>query len=176
MRIYRYLLITIAAALVVPVAASQRTCHTFTAMNTQTLLVDPYGNGNWVVDPASFFAVLDEVPLNPVSLEYIPGSSLYPSRVAGLFKDFTQQWNLNGTDTFTVTDYHSSFPLPIGKAMLGMYTGTGKVTAGKGLFEGGTGMITETGPYMIWFTVDEQGGVWTHGKYNALYTTKICVR
>jgi len=73
---------------------------------------------------------------------------------------------------FTVSNYHASFPLPTGKAGMGMYNGTGKITSGTGLFNGATGTVSESGPYIIWFA--EDGSV--YGQYNATYIVRVCMK
>lgn len=161
-------------------ASAQQNCQDLRALNTQTLSVDPQGNGGWLLLPGATTGVLNGQPLSPHYIEYIPpqeGGSAYPNAVAGRYWDFTQKWyfqDANGHEvgTFTVSAYHASFPVPTGKAGMGNFVGSGKITGGTGIFEGASGSMTETGPYLLWFTEDG----WTHGQYNATYIARICFK
>jgi hypothetical protein len=158
---------------------AQPKCVDLRALNTQTLAVDPLGNGGWNLSPGTTTGVVNWAPLSPNYIEYIPpasGGSKYPNAVAGRYWDFTQVWyfnDVNGNEigTFTVGSYHASFPLPAGKGGMGNFVGGGKITGGTGIFEGASGSLTETGIYLIW--LGEDG--WTYGKYNATYVAKICM-
>ncbi len=159
------------------VAFAQSNCHTLRALNTQTLAVSPIGEGSWYLEPGTTSGIIDWQEMSPNMIEYIPGDAAYPNAVAGRYWNFTQIWYFNDKNgheigTFTVTDYHSSFPLPAGKAGMGTYNGSGKITSGTGMFEGATGAVSENGPYLIWFTEDG----WTHGKYQATYNVRICMK
>lgn len=158
------------------IAMAQSKCHTLRALNTQTLAVSPTGDGTWYLAPGTTSGIIDWQEMSPYMIEYIPGDAAYPNAVAGRYWNFTQKWyfNKDGSeiDTFTVSDYHSSFPLPAGKAGMGTYNGSGKITGGTGIFEGVTGTVSENGPYLIWFTEDG----WTLGTYQATYNVRICMR
>jgi hypothetical protein len=150
---------------------AQQNCHDLSALNAQSL-----GPQGWFLVPGSTRGVFDHQLLSPYFIDYIPGESAYPSIVAGRYWDFTQIWHFrdihgNEIGTFTVSNYHSSFPLPIGKAGLGMYNGTGKITSGTGIFDGAAGKVHESGPFIIWF--GEDGNV--YGQYNATYIVRVCM-
>ena len=150
---------------------AQQNCHDLRALNTQRL-----GPEGWLLEPGSTRGVFDLQLLSPYFIEYIPGESAYPSIVAGRYWDYTQIWHFQDNDgneigTFTAGNYHASFPLPIGKAGMGMYNGTGRITGGTGIFDGATGKVQESGPYMIWFA--EDGNV--YGQYNATYSARVCM-
>jgi hypothetical protein len=152
-------------------AFAQQNCHDLRALNTQSL-----GPQGWLLVPGSTRGVFDQQLLSPYYIEYISGQSAYPSVVAGRYLDYTQIWHFrdkdaNETGTFTVSNYHASFPLPTGKAGMGMYNGTGKITSGTGMFYGATGTVQESGPYIIWFA--EDGSV--YGQYNATYIVRVCM-
>ncbi len=153
-------------------AFAQENCHDFRALNNQT-----YTDAtSWVLVRGTTTGLLDQQPLSPDYVEYIPGNFAFPSAVAGRYWAFTQIWyfndqNGNQIGTFTVTDYHSSFPIPTGKAGLAIYNGNGKITSGTGIFDGATGTLNESGPYLFWFEADG-----FHGKYNATYVAKICMK
>jgi hypothetical protein len=157
------------------VAFAQDGCHDLRALNSQTLTIDPLGNGGWGLLPGATTGILDGQELSPNYIEYIPGKAAYPNAVAGRYWEYTQVWHFNDkngreTGTLTVTDYHASFPVPTGKAGMGTYTGTGKITSGTGLFLGATGTVHESGPYLFWFSEDG----WMFGKYNATYVVRVC--
>jgi hypothetical protein len=153
------------------VGFAQQNCHDLRALNTQSL-----GPEGWLLVPGSTRGVLDQQPLSPYYIEYIPGQSAYPSPVAGRYWDYTQIWHFRDKDaneigTFTVSNYHASFPIPTGKAFMGIFTGTGKITSGTVMFSGATGTVHETGPYIVWFA--EDGSV--YGQYNATYVVRVCM-
>ncbi len=150
---------------------AQQNCHDLRAINTQSL-----GPEGWLLVPGATRGVLDQQLFSPHFIEYIPGESAYPSIVAGRYWDYTQIWHFQDNDgneigTFTASNYHASFPLPIGKAGMGMYNGTGKITAGTGVFDKASGKVQESGTYMIWF--GEDGNV--YGQYNATYIARVCM-
>jgi hypothetical protein len=170
-----FVAITTLGLLLTAAVALGQTCHDMSALNSQTLMIDPGGNGGWSLVPGTTTGILDTHSFSPNYIDYIPGQSAYPSRVAGRYWEYTQIWHFNDKDgkeigTFTVTDYHASFPVPTGKAGMGTYNGTGKITGGTGIFQNATGTVHENGPYLFWFSEDG----WMFGKYNATYVARVC--
>ena len=168
----RYIVLAILVVLVGCGAGfAQKSCHDLRALNTQSL-----GPEGWTLAPGSTRGVFDGQLLSPYFIEYIPGQIAYPSIVAGRQWDFTQIWHFRDKDgneigTFTASDYHASFPLPPGKAGMGTYNATGRISSGTGMFDGATGTVHESGPYIIWFAPD--GSVF--GQYNATYVVRVCM-
>ncbi len=152
-------------------AFSQQQCHDLRALNTQSL-----GTNGWLLVPGATRGIFDGQLLSPYYIEYQPGQAGYPNLVAGRYWDFSQVWTFHDkegktTGTFTVSNYHASFPVPTGKAGMGMYNGSGKITGGTGIFSGATGTVMESGPYIIWF--EDDGTV--YGQYNATYVVRVCI-
>lgn len=155
-----------------------QSCRVLYALNTQSLAVDPEGSGGWNLVPGTTKAIFNWQEFSPDFIEYVPGNAAYPSAVAGRYWDFKQVWHFVDKNskqeigTFTITHYRASFPLPAGKAGMGTLNGGGDITSGTGIFEGVTGTLNETGPYIVWFGEDG----WTYGQYNATYTARLCTR
>jgi hypothetical protein len=172
------LFVAVALALLVCSSSTlaQQRCQDFRALYHQTLMVNLISNeGDWIQDPDPIRGLLDLQPVTP-TVQYIPGNSAYPSAVAGRYWDYQQKWDFGNGDTFTVGNYHASFPIPPGKAGMGTFNATGKIMSGTGIFEGATGTEVETGPYLTWITVDENGVPWLMGKYNAMVVIRVCTK
>lgn len=151
-------------------------CHNLQILNNQTLTVNLITNeGDWYLDANSVRGLLDLQLVTP-TVQYIPGNSAYPSAVAGRYWDYQKKWDFGNGDTFTVGNYHASFPIPPGKAGMGTFNGTGKIIGGTGIFEGATGTESETGPYLTWVMVDGNGVPWLMGKYNATSVIRVCMK
>ncbi len=157
-------------------ALAQGKCHDFRALYHQTLWVNlNTGVGEWYLDPDPIRGLFDLQPISPL-IQYIPGSSAYPNAVAGRYWDYQVIWDFGDGNTITVGDYRASFPLPPGNAGMGTFMGTGKITGGTGVFEGATGTENESGPFLMWTIVDDQGMPWLTGKYSAMVSIRVCAK
>ncbi len=172
----RFLVLAAALVLVFSVSVfAQQKCHDIRVLNQQTLKVNLLtGEGDWYLDLDSIGALFDLQPVSP-TVQYIPGTSTSPNAVIGRYSNYQKIWDFGKGDTFTVSNYHATFPVPPGKAGLGTFNGTGKITGGTGIFEGATGTETESGPYVTWPTVDGNGVPWVMGKYNGMSIIRVCM-
>ncbi len=155
-------------------AFAQQKCRDLRILNNQTLMVNLITNeGDWYLDANSVRGLLDLELVTP-TMQYIPGTSSYPNAVAGRYWDVQKTWDFGNGDSFTVGNFHASFPIPPGKVGMGTFNGSGKIIGGTGKFEGATGTENEHGPYLMWIMVDGNGVPWLMGKYNATSVSRVC--
>jgi len=120
---------------------------------------------------AVFLAIGEEVLEGTVSTIAIPFRRGTPGAV-GMDRGTQYRYDFGGGNTFTLElQSTGTFPFPPGKSPFGYYRDVSRVVAGTGRFANATGLVSQSGPYLVWFRPS--------GELVALYTAelhgKICV-
>jgi len=85
-------------------------------------------------------------------------------------------YDFGGGDSFVLELKSTAvYPHPPGKIGMGYYRATYSVTEGKGRFAGASGVISESGPYLLWpVAVDPNHLLGLDGRYNAELNGNVC--
>ena len=165
--------LTVRAALTVllctpATTVAQNTCIEFRAVSQQQL-----GLGWW----GSTFATLgDEVLITPAAPPP-PDATLPAGTAHGVVgMDYQGAKYLydfgNGNSFVLELKSRAVYPHPPGKVGIGYYRATYNVSEGKGRFTGASGVIAESGPYVLWPDLNQPFGL--SGRYNGELAGKIC--
>lgn len=170
--------------LIASTAFAQEKCQDLRALYDMNLFVNPdptlppEAQGGWFITEEPIRAILDQQGITPALEMKVPPIGTGHG-VVGHDNDAINVWHFDN-GTFTTGNAHAVYPNQPGKAGLWRYNGTSKISDGTGDFEGATGTLTETGPYIVWVEFDNStapcvaGKVCIRGKYFATIIARIC--
>ena len=152
-----------------PMVWAQNKCQEFRAVSQMQ-----FGAGWW----GPTFATLDgEVLITPPSappteIAFPPGTA---HGVVGMdYRGAKYLYDFGNGDSFVLeSKSRAVYPHPSGKIGMGYYRATYMVVEGKGRFAGASGVVSESGPYLLW--TDSSQPVGLGGRYNGEFNGSVCL-
>ncbi len=175
----RRTIILIAAVLLLAIVpagiAQQKKSFEFRVLYTMTLAFNmDTGEGGWMLDGDSPHAILNGEGVTPAITVGAVDSSFRGNM--GQDRNGTYVFDLGEDNTFTVEEFHATYEYTPGQGGMVTYHGVGRITGGTGIFTGATGTYAESGPTILWPTVNAQNVPFLMGKYQASGAATIYVR
>lgn len=154
----------------IPSASAQK-CQQFRAVGQMQLGNTWYGQTWATLDGES----LAMVPwTNPTEITFPPGAT---HGVVGMdFHGAKYLYDFGNGDSFVLElKSTATYPHPPGKIGMGYYRATYTVTEGKGRFFGASGVVSESGPYLMWpVPTDPVHQLGVDGRYNPELNGSVC--